>query len=57
MKEIEVRLPRCTLILTEAEILQLLKSNIGIWQTALVRGKAVMRARQAEKRQKLFHVK
>ncbi len=50
MKEIEVRLPRCILILTEAEILQMLKSNIGIWQQAVIRGKAVARARQTQAR-------
>jgi hypothetical protein len=52
-REIEIKLPRCILVLTEAELMQMLKDNSGIWQQALVRGKSVIRARQAQARTKM----
>ncbi|MEW6047006.1 MAG: hypothetical protein AB1609_11070 [Bacillota bacterium] len=48
---IEVKLPKCLLVLTEAELLSLLAHDRGLWETALRRGKAVQRARTREARQ------
>ncbi|HHY33343.1 MAG TPA: hypothetical protein GX515_10115 [Firmicutes bacterium] len=48
---IEVRLPRCVMVLTEAEFLSLLAHDREIWTRALERGKAVLRARVREARE------
>ncbi|MGE5593432.1 MAG: hypothetical protein ACM3X3_07095 [Betaproteobacteria bacterium] len=42
---IEIRLPKCWVLLTEREVESLLKRDPALWRTALERGKAVMRAR------------
>lgn len=41
---IEIKLPRCLVVLTEAEILTLLRANPLIWERALRRGKFARRA-------------
>lgn len=43
---VEVKLPRCLLVLTEAELVSLLALDREIWAKALERGKVVQRARQ-----------
>jgi hypothetical protein len=49
-REIEIRLPRCRLVLYEKELLALLKEHPGIWAAGLKRGKGLIRARQANNR-------
>jgi hypothetical protein len=44
---IEIQLPGQLLLLTGAEILRLLSSEPEIWKTAIRRGKAAIRRRQA----------
>lgn len=44
----EVRLSRCLLVLTEAELLSLLSHDMDLWRQALERGKALKRARAKE---------
>jgi hypothetical protein len=51
MKEISIRLPRCVVVLTANEVLALLQEHPDIWQEGLKRGKGLLRARQAEKRE------
>ncbi|MDI7245860.1 MAG: hypothetical protein QME92_00060 [Bacillota bacterium] len=48
---IEIRLPKCRLFLSEAEIESLLKRDPELWEAALKRGKAITRARAREARQ------
>lgn len=48
---IEIRMRRCRLFLTEAEIISLLAHNESLWTEALKRGKAFTRTRQASERQ------
>lgn len=48
---VQIRLPKCWVLLTEREIEDLLKRDPELWETALKRGKAVMRARARETRQ------
>lgn len=43
---IEVRLPKCLLILTESEFLSLLAHDPTLWGQAIARGKALKRARR-----------
>ena len=50
MREIEIRLPCCILVLTEGELMQMLREHVGIWQQGLQRGKGLQRSRQAERR-------
>jgi hypothetical protein len=50
VREIEIRLPRCRLVLYEKELLALLKGHPDIWAAGLLRGKGMLRARQNEKR-------
>ncbi|MDI6871230.1 MAG: hypothetical protein QME79_07715 [Bacillota bacterium] len=50
MKIIEVKLRRCTLALTEAELLSLLAADMTLWRRALERGKALRRSRAKEAR-------
>ncbi len=52
MKEqyLEVRLPKCLVVLTKGELLTLLRQDPELWEKALKRGKVVRRRRQAEKR-------
>jgi len=45
--EIEIKLPRCLLILTEDEMLSMLKLKPDVWSEALQRGKAHIRRKQA----------
>ncbi len=47
---IEIRGRRCLLVLDEAEVLSLLPHDPVIWERALRRGKALMRARRREAR-------
>jgi hypothetical protein len=49
---IEIRLRKCRLFLTEEEVEHLLKHDPELWETALRRGKVVMRARQRSERQR-----
>jgi len=48
---IEVKLPRCLVVLTEAELLSLLAHDRDLWARGLERGKAVLRARAREARE------
>ncbi|MEW6229374.1 MAG: hypothetical protein AB1700_15005 [Bacillota bacterium] len=48
---VEIRLPKCRLFLTEEEVKHLLKHDPELWETALRRGKVVMRARRRDERQ------
>ncbi len=47
---IEVKLPKCLVVLSESEFISLLAQDPALWATALERGKAVMRARRREAR-------
>jgi hypothetical protein len=47
---VEVRLPKCRLVLTQGELLDLLARDPATWERALRRGKAVMRQRQFQER-------
>jgi hypothetical protein len=44
---IEIKLPKCLLVLTEREMLSLLRANPLIWERALRRGKFIRRAAKA----------
>lgn len=48
---IEVKLPRCLVVLTEAELLSLLAHDRDLWARGLERGKAVLRSRAREARE------
>jgi hypothetical protein len=47
---IEIKLTKHTLFLTEQELNRLLSHDVDLWQEAIRRGKAILRARQAEQR-------
>jgi len=49
---IEVKATKCTLILTEAELISLLAHDAEIWKRAIKRGKAELRTRSTERREK-----
>lgn len=49
---LEIKLPKCLIVLTKGELIAILKHNPDIWQRGLKRGKAVRRARQTVKREK-----
>jgi len=49
-KYLEIRLTKCTLFLTEAELARLLAHEPATWQEAIRRGKAFLRKRQTENR-------
>ena len=49
---VEIRLPKCRLFLTEQEVEHLLKRDPELWEAALKRGKAILRARQRNARQR-----
>jgi len=51
MPLIEVKLTRQTLLLTEKEIISLLALKPELWETAIRRGKGVLRARKNVNRQ------
>lgn len=51
---IEVKLARQTLILTEKEIVSLLALKPALWETAIKRGKGVLRYRKDRDRQATF---
>ena len=51
---IEVKLTRQTLLLTEKEIVSLLALNPELWETAIKRGKGVLRYRKDRDRQAVF---
>jgi len=48
---IEIRLKKYRLFLTENELQSLLARDPDLWKTAIRRGKAVLRARAARKRE------
>lgn len=48
---VEIRLPKCRLFFTQQEIESLLKRDPELWEAALRRGKAIMRARAREARE------
>jgi hypothetical protein len=47
---IEIRLPRCRLVLTRGELFYLLSQDRELWQRALERGKAALRRERMEAR-------
>jgi len=47
---IEIKLKKCVLVLSEAELLSLLAHDKELWQTALRRGKGTMRYKKAQER-------
>lgn len=47
---VEITLPKCRLVLTQGELMDLLSRDPATWQRALRRGKAVMRQRQFQER-------
>lgn len=49
---VEIRLPKCRLFLTEQAVEHLLKRDPELWEAALKRGKAILRARQRNARQR-----
>lgn len=51
MKYIEIKLSRCRLFLSEAEIASLLAHDQRLWTEAMKRGKEITRARNAAGRQ------
>jgi len=51
MKYVEIKLTKCRLFLTEAEIYKLLRSDPLLWREAIGRGKAFMRARRQRERE------
>jgi len=50
MRYVEIKLTKYTLFLTEQELHSLLSTNPALWQEAIRRGKAILRARKAEAR-------
>lgn len=50
---VEIRLPKCRLVLTQGELLDLLSRDPATWQRALHRGKAVIRQRRFEERERM----
>lgn len=51
MNLIEIKLPKYLLVLTQEEMLALLKANPVLWSRVIRRGKILQRARAAERRQ------
>lgn len=51
---IEIKLKRQTLMLTEKEIVSLLALNPELWESAIKRGKGVLRYRKDRDRQAVF---
>ncbi|MDI6709469.1 MAG: hypothetical protein QME76_02075 [Bacillota bacterium] len=49
---VELRIRRALLVLSEQELIDLLRRDPGLWQQALLRGKALKRARLAQERAK-----
>ncbi len=47
---VEIRLPKCLLVLTRGELLFLLSQDQDVWRRALERGKAILRQRQNQER-------
>lgn len=47
---VEIKLAKCLLVLSEAELRSLLAKDPDLWALALRRGKGLRRARQAEAR-------
>lgn len=52
MRLIEIKLPKCTLFMSEAELISLLATNPELWKMAVKRGKAILRARRERRRRK-----
>jgi len=50
-KLIEAKLPKCTVFLTQSEMMQLLKHDPEIWKNALQRGKYILRSRKQRMRE------
>ena len=47
MSEIVIRLPRCVVVLKQAEVMDMLKQNPDLWAAGLKRGKGYMRTEKA----------
>lgn len=55
-KLLELKMTKCTLFLTETEINKLLAQQPKLWETALKRGKGILRNRQHEgRKEKKYH--
>lgn len=48
---VEIRLPKCRLVLTQGELLDLLSRDPPTWERAIQRGKAVLRQRRFQQRE------
>lgn len=48
---LEIKLTKCTLFLTEQELVHLLSRDVDLWQEAIRRGKAILRARKERARE------
>jgi len=51
MRYVEIKLTKCRLFFTEQELQQLLAHEPELWQEAIKRGKAFIRARVAARRE------
>lgn len=51
MKEVTIKLTKCTLVLTEPEIINALAAKPEVFQSAIKRGKGLLRAQTAERRE------
>lgn len=54
---IEIKLPKCTVFLSAGEINSLLIKDPELWKTAILRGKSILRARQAKARNTKTYIK
>ena len=50
MSEIIIRLPRCVVVLKQAEVMDMLKQNPSLWAAGLKRGKGLNRFEKAQER-------
>lgn len=48
---VEIRLPKCRLVLTETELTTLLATRPDLWAEAIRRGKVMLRRRRFERRE------
>lgn len=51
MKEVVIKLTKCTLVLTEPEIMSALAAKPDVFQKAIKRGKGLLRAQNVERKQ------
>jgi hypothetical protein len=49
---IEIKLPKCTVFLTQNEIQALLRNDVDIWKESLKRGKYILRNRKQKQRER-----